>query len=96
MGYLHLRHTVDWGTFEGLFKSTNQKYSKFWQLNALNLRQLKQQSLNEDNYEAIENFVEYENFLNRSYFHHLQVLLNQCFDMLKSASSNPDFSMEFY
>jgi hypothetical protein len=96
MGYLHLRHTVSNGAFESIFKPTLQKYSKYWSLNALNLRQLKQQSFNEDNYDQIENFVEYENFLNRSYFHHLQELVDETYDLLKSSATNSDFSCEHF
>lgn len=71
MGFLQLRHTLEWGAYENVLKPIYQKYQKYTSLNALNLRQLKQQSFNEDNYDQIENFVEYENFLNKSYFHHL-------------------------
>lgn len=96
MGYLHFRHSVEFGAFESVLRPIDTKYSKYWQLNALNLRQLKQQSFNENNYEQIENFVEYENFLNRSYFHHLQTQVNENYELLRNAATNPDFSNEHF
>lgn len=96
MGFLHLRHSVCNGAFENILKPTLQKYNKYWSLNALNLRQLKQQSFNEDNYDQIENFVEYENFLNRSYFHHLQAHVNENYELLRNAASNPEFTSEHF
>lgn len=96
MGYLHLRHSVDYAAFESILKPVYVKYQKYWSLNALNLRQMKQQSFNEDNYEQIENFVEYENFLNRSYFHHLQAMVAKAFENLKASATNPDFSRDFF
>jgi hypothetical protein len=96
MGYLQLRHTLEWGTFESVFKPINVKYNKYWQLNALNLRQLKQQSFNEDNFDQIENFVEYESFLNRSYFHHLQELVYRQYELIKNGATNPEYASEYF
>lgn len=96
MGYLHFRHSIDWCAFESVLKPIDVKYSKYWQLNALNLRQLKQQSFNENNYEQIENFVEYENFLNRSFYHHLHSATVQQYELLKQASTNPEYAEDFY
>jgi hypothetical protein len=77
MGYLQMRHCSDWGVYQSLFKPTYQKYEKYWTLNSQNLRQSKQQSFSEDNYEAIENYVEFERFLLSSYFYNLQALQNK-------------------
>lgn len=96
MGYLHFRHAVEFGAFESVLRPIDTKYSKYWQLNALNLRQLKQQSFNENNYEQIENFVEYENFLNRSFYHHLHGTVVAMFDVMRQAATNPEFAMEYF
>lgn len=42
-----------------------------------------------DNYDQIENFVEYEAYLQKSYFANLQETMYQQFNMIKNCSTNP-------
>ena len=44
MGYLQLRHSIEWGATEGLFKPFYNKYDEFWLLNEKDLAELKHKS----------------------------------------------------
>lgn len=67
MGYLPLRHAFDWAEFNQ-FKAFSVKYSKFYKLNMQNLKTCKLKALQDNNFDQIENFVEYEDFIANSYF----------------------------
>jgi hypothetical protein len=52
------------------------KYVKYDESNTYDLNKLKLTSLSEENFDQIENFVEYEQYLKRSYFAHVQREVN--------------------
>jgi hypothetical protein len=67
MGYLQIRHVVDWHETHQ-YESFAQKYNKYSKLNARDLKTCKLNALKDNNYDQIENFIEYEDFLQNSYF----------------------------
>jgi hypothetical protein len=50
MGYLSLRHALDWGDLSH-FKSFAAKYNKFFKLNMKNLKSCKVKALEDNNYD---------------------------------------------
>ena len=44
------------------------KYNKYSKLNMKDLKKVKVKALQENNFDQIENFIEYEQFLKNSYF----------------------------
>ena len=44
------------------------KFSKYLKNNAKDLADMKVKALNDNNYSALENFIEYEKYLGNSYF----------------------------
>ena len=68
LGFLQLRHSLEFGYADALLKPFCIKYGRYQQLNDKDLCDLKQTSLNEKNYDQIENFVDYERFIANSYF----------------------------
>lgn len=96
LGFLQFRHCLEWGTFESNFKLRYNKYTKYQALNDRDLRQLKTNAIQEDNYDQIENFVEYERFLHRSYFPRVTSLLNRLCSIMKGSITNSDFSHDNY
>lgn len=91
LGYLHVRHTLKHGTFESIFRPTYQRFLKYDESNTYDINKLKLTSLTEENFDQIENFVEYEQYLKKSYFAHLQREVNQQFHILKNGSANGEF-----
>ena len=71
LGYLHVKHTLKYGTYDSIFRSTYLKYLKYDESNTYDLSKLKSTSLAEENFDQIENFVEYEQYLKLSYFSHV-------------------------
>jgi hypothetical protein len=67
LGFMQLRHSIEFGYSEALLKPFNVKYVKYQAQNEKDLSALKQTSLTENNYDQIENFVDYERFHNLSY-----------------------------
>lgn len=92
MGYLQLRHSLEWGQFEQLFKPSYTKYMKYAQFNERDLQQLKHKSFKADNWDQVENFIEYESFLKKSYFERLCSMFCKLGDQIKASSGNPDAS----
>jgi N-acetyltransferase B complex (NatB) non catalytic subunit len=76
LGYLHVRHTLKHGTYDSVFRPNFMKYVKYDESNTYDLNKLKLTSLSEENFDQIENFVEYEQYLKRSYFAHVQREVN--------------------
>ena len=72
LGYLHVRHTQKHGTFDSIFRPTIMRYLKYDESNTYDLNKLKITSLSEENFDQIENFVEYEQYLKKSYFAHVE------------------------
>ena len=58
MGYIQMRHILDWGEISQ-FKSFAVKYNKYFKLNLQNLKTCKAKALTDNNYDQIENFIEY-------------------------------------
>ena len=82
MGYLLVRHCVDWCEFK-IFESFNFKFQKYQKLNSKDLKNMKTKALKDNNFESIENFVEYELFLNNSYFNSVIRFLLISIEILK-------------
>ena len=80
MGYFQLRHSIEWGSTESLFKHCQMKYLKYLEFNERDLKILKHKSFQADNWDQIENFIEYEARLQNSYFERLSKLLNRMCD----------------
>lgn len=93
LGYLHVKHTLQHGTYDSVFRPAFMKYVKYEESNTYDLNKLKLTSLTEENFEQIENFVEYESYLKLSYFSHVQREVNQQFHILKNSTSS---SAEFF
>lgn len=80
MGFLQLRHSIEWGACESLFRPNYIKYLRYVEYNERDLRQLKHKSFQADNWDQIENFIEYEDFLGNSYFTNLSSLVSRMND----------------
>ena len=80
LGFLHFRHSIEWGAIDSVFKPVNGKYQIYWMKNEDDLKKLKHESFKEENYDQIENFNEYESFLKNSYFNKLVNQLNKMSD----------------
>ena len=60
MGYLQMRHSYEWGSLESLFSPSYIKYQRYVENNERDLKELKHKSFQADNWDQVENFVEYE------------------------------------
>ena len=96
MGYLQMRHSIEWGALESLFKPSFTKYQRYIEFNQRDLKDLKHKSFQADNWDQVENFIEYENFLANSYFEKLCNLINRMHDQMKASSSNADAAKECF
>lgn len=95
MGYIPLRHIVNWGEISQ-FKSFTVKYSKFYKLNMQNLKTCKANALKDNNYDQIENFIEYESFIVNSYFNQLMRFFSYLIDFIEQGATVPEFSKTFF
>lgn len=95
MGFLHFRHILATGELS-LFKSFMVKYNKYSKLNMQNLKTCKAQALKDNNYDQIENFIEYEDFINNSYFNMLTKFLGYLVDFHENSGSQQDFAKSFF
>lgn len=76
-----------WGAYDSLFKPVYVKYKKYEMLNDRDLRMnLKVNTMDDQNYDQIENFIEYERYLNKSYFAACQKQVNQEYEWFKNAN----------
>lgn len=75
-----MRHSLEWGAIESLFKPSYGKYQRFVEFNERDLKDLKHKSFKADNWDQVENFIEYESFLSRSYFEKLCKMINRVHD----------------
>jgi len=96
MGYLQMRHSIEWGQTESLFKPQFIKYLKYVEFNERDLKQLKHKSFQADNWDQVENFVEYEAFLKNSYFEHLSRLVDRMTDQIKASGNNFEAAKECF
>jgi len=51
MGYFQLRHSIEWGSTESLFKLCHMKYLKYLEFNERDLKILKHKSFQADNWD---------------------------------------------
>ncbi len=86
MGYIMLRHVFEWCEINS-YKSFALKYNKYFKLNNQNLKSCKMKALTEQNFDQIENFVEYEDFLNNSYFYTLMKNTQYLVDFVENSST---------
>ena len=91
-----MTHSLEWGAFESIYKQKMAKFNKYLAMNDRDLKSLKHNSFKEDNYDQIENFVEYEQFLQRSYFQRASSLLSKMHTLMKGSIVNSDFSKDMY
>lgn len=87
MGFLPFRHTIDWTDLAG-FKSFIVKYNKFFKLNMQNLKTCKANALKDNNYDQIENFIEYEEFIANSYFNQLTKFVSYLIEFMEQTSGD--------
>lgn len=77
LGYLYVTHSLKHGAFESVFRPLFAKFKKYEIFNDRDLKmKLKVNTFGDDNYDQIENFVEYEKYLHRSYFAAVQRTVN--------------------
>jgi len=67
LGYLWVSHSMKWLNFSQ-FNNVHNKYAKYLKFNSRDLGDIKFKACEEKNYGQLENFIEYEEFLGRSYF----------------------------
>ena len=67
LGYISARNSLNWMNFT-LQSNVQVKFSKYLKNNAKDLADMKVKALNDNNYSALENFIEYEKYLGNSYF----------------------------
>ena len=67
LGYISARNSLNWMNFT-LQNNVQVKFSKYLKNNAKDLADMKVKALNDNNFSALENFIEYEKYLGNSYF----------------------------
>jgi len=96
MGHLSVRHSVDWGDVQMLESKFLPKYQKYLKMNMKDLKQVKTKALKENNFEQIENFVDYERMLDDSYLSSLLKFLLFLAEFLKAHVYAKEHSHEFF
>ncbi len=81
MGYIPVRHALEWLDITG-FKSFVVKYNKYQKMNSQNLKNCKANALKDNNYEQIENFIEYEAYIKNSYFSEVVRFVSYMIDIM--------------
>ena len=82
MGYIQMRHILDWGEISQ-YKQFAVKYNKYFKLNLQNLKTCKAKALTDNNYDQIENFIEYEDFIANSYFNQISRFVSFLIDFVE-------------
>ncbi|CDW74130.1 UNKNOWN [Stylonychia lemnae] len=95
LGFLALRHSIDWQE-QNIFKSFLLKYNKYSKMNSLNLKQSKMKALTDLNFDQIENFVEYEDYLNNSYFSQMVRSFNNINEFSENIKTQQEFAKGFF
>eukprot|EP00347_Sterkiella_histriomuscorum_P023059 403336110 len=95
MGFLVLRHAVDFRE-TNLFKSFTLKYNKYSKMNSKNLKECKMKALTELNFDQIENFIEYEDYLNNSYFAQVMKSLSQMIELGENIKTQQEYYKSFF
>ena len=83
LGFVSLRHALGWGYFNH-FNQVHIKLLKYLRNNAYDLAAMKNQALEDFNYDQLENFIEYEDFLGKSYF---TIFVNEFMERAKSQTT---------
>ena len=96
MGFLQLRNSIEWGSLDSLFRPAYLKYQQYTDFNERDLKELKHKSFKADNWDQVENFIEYERFLKSSYFSKVSVLVSRFHDQVKASSSNAEAARECF
>ncbi len=94
MGYVQMRHIIDWADIQQ-FKQFQVKYNKFFKLNIQNLKTCKAKALTDNNYDQIENFIEYEDFIANSYFNQISRFISYLIDFIES-QNGAEHSKNFF
>lgn len=83
LGFLGVRHALGWSYFTQ-FNQINVKLQKYLRNNAVDLSIMKTSALDEFNYDQLENFLEYEEFLGNSYY---TTFVNEFVERVRSLTS---------
>ena len=67
LGYISAKNSLSWVNFT-LHNTVQGKFSKYLKNNARDLADMKVKALNDKNYQQLENFIDYENYLGNSYY----------------------------
>lgn len=60
------------------------------------LKNCKMKAFNDNNYDQIENFIEYESFIENSYFFQVMRFANYLIDFMESSASPAEFNKSFF
>jgi hypothetical protein len=80
LGYISYKHATRWANFTQ-FKNFYYKLFKYIVANGRDLGGAKYQALRDYNFDQVENFMEYENFIGKSYY---QTIVNEVVNRLKT------------
>lgn len=83
LGFFYYRHAIDWGEYK-LLDSYQYKYNKYFKMSMRDLRNLKLKALQENNYDVIENFIEFEDFNKNSYFRANMKVASQMTELIQN------------
>ena len=67
LGYLRTNHPIKWLNYSQ-FATSHIKYFKYLRFNSKEMGDIKQLAASQKNFGQLENFIEYETFLSKSYF----------------------------
>lgn len=80
LGYIVFNHLMSHND-EDTLKFWYKKYNKYLQKNSKDLRHLKSESFKSQNYEKVDEFYDYEQYLEKSYFYVLSKYLSQSIEL---------------
>jgi len=69
-------------------------YCKYREMGEHDLKRLKASTFEEENYDQVENFVDYQVYLRDAFFSHLIKHSNIMYELMKTGASNIDFVKE--
>ena len=67
LGYLRTNHPIKWLNYSQ-FTTIHNKYFKYLRFNSKEMGDIKLLAASQKNFGQLENFIEYETFLSKSYF----------------------------
>jgi len=92
LGYIGFRHAVDL-TDAKAFKSYIQKYNKYQKMNMADLKKLKENAVKGENFDQVENFIEYEQFTKNAYYPAVIKFTHSLFDLQENG---PEWLQSFF